>query len=340
MIPNRLYGVAGTSASDVWAAGIGQGTSLIMHWDGSSWTSSFTEPVGYFHGVSALTPRDAWAVGGTAWFDESHTLAEHWDGTSWTRVATPTPGSGVLDGVTATSASNAWAVGVIGPGDGTPAKAIEPLIERWNGSTWTEQTFADPLDGGRFAAVAATSAADAWAVGNTGGTSNVTGQITLIDHWDGSSWTRVPSPNAAGSGNYLEGVTAISANDAWAVGFTQTGSDWVSLIMHWDGHTWTIVPSPSGDASLSAVSAASANDIWAVGTINASPTGCGPQHCTTVAMHWNGSTWTVIPTPNPSSTYLNALLGVAVIGGDDVWAVGSNDFQDTLITHWNGSYWR
>jgi hypothetical protein len=343
MIPNRLYGVAGTSASDVWAAGIGQDTSLIMHWDGSSCTTSFTEPVGYFHAVAAVTASDAWAVGGTQWFGESHTLAEHWDGTSWTRVATPTPGSGVFKGVAATSASNAWAVGVIGPGDGTRAQSTEPLIERWNGSTWTEQTFADPLDGGQFAAVAATSADDAWAVGWTGGTTSVSGQ-TLINHWDGSSWTRVPSPNPAGSGNLLDGVTAISAHDAWAVGLTQTGGggDWVSLIMHWDGSTWKVVPSPSptGTAPLVAVSAASANDVWAVGYTN----GCGngSQNCTTVAMHWDGSTWTVVPTPNPASYYLNALLGVAVIAGDghDVWAVGTNDYQKTLFTHWDGSNWR
>lgn len=342
MISNRLYGVSGTSASDVWAAGLETGQSLIMHWNGSSWAKSLTRPFEYFHGMSARTASDAWAVGGTNWFGESHTVAEHWNGSSWTRIATPTPGSGVFKGVTATSASNAWAVGVIGPGDGTTATATEPLIERWDGSSWTEQTFADPADGGQFLAVAATSADDAWAVGYTGGTTEVPGQTTLIDHWDGSSWTRVPSPDPGGSGSQLEGVTALTANDAWAVGLTQTsGGRWISLIMHWDGSHWNVVPSPSpdGDAGLSAVAAASANDIWAVGTINPSPTGCGP-HCATLAMHWDGSAWTVVPTPNPPSSYLNALLGVAVIADDDVWAVGTNDYQTTLFTHWDGSDWR
>ena len=117
----------------------------------------------------------------------------------------------------------------------------------------------------------------------------------------------------------LKGVFAISASDAWAVGLTQTSDNrWVSLTMHWDGSHWNIVssPSPDGDAPLSGVSAASASDVWAVGTVNASPTGCGP-HCLTLAMHWDGSSWTVVPTPNPSSGYLNALLGVAVIAGDE-----------------------
>ena len=92
-IPNRLYGVAGTSASDVWAAGIGSpGQSLIMHWSGSSWTTSFTDPVGYFQGVAAVTASNAWAVGATAWFGETHTLAEHWNGTSWTQDRHANPG--------------------------------------------------------------------------------------------------------------------------------------------------------------------------------------------------------------------------------------------------------
>jgi hypothetical protein len=333
--------VSGSSSSDVWAVGLEPG-ALIMHWDGSSWTRSLHGGSTYFRGVYARTASDAWAVGGSGWFDQSDTVAEHWDGSSWTQVTTPTPGSGVLNGVVATSASNAWTVGYIGPGNGTRAQAIEPLIERWNGSTWTEQTFADPVEGGNFGAVAATSADNAWAVGFTGENSEGTGQATLIEHWDGSSWTRVSSPNAAGSMNMLTGVTAISATNAWAVGLTDNSSgQWAPLVMHWNGSTWTIVssPNPDGDAVLQAVSSASANDIWAVGVTSSSPTGC-VSHCETFAMHWDGSTWTVVSTPNPSSSYLNALLGVAVIGGDDVWAVGSTDFETTLFTHWDGSSWR
>jgi len=340
-VPDRLYGVAGTSADDVWAVGLEPSSSLIMHWDGSSWATSFTEPVGFFRAVSAVTASDAWAVGGTGWFDESHTLAEHWDGSSWTQASTPTPGSGVFNGVAATSAEDVWAVGLIGPGPGNSAHSTEPLIEHWNGSAWSEQTFADPSDGGQFWAAAATSADDAWAVGWTGDSAEGGGQTTMIYHWNGSSWTRVSSPDAAGSVNVLYGVTAISADDAWAVGFTKTADgDEKTLTMHWDGSTWTIVPSPSpgGDAGLQGVSAASASDIWAVGVAN--PTSC--SHCETLAMHWDGSTWTVVPTPNPSSTYLNILLGVAVINGDgsDVWAVGTTDYASTLITHWDGSSWR
>ncbi len=341
-VADRLYGAAGTSSSDVWAVGLEPGASLIMHWDGSCWTVSYDQPVGYFSSVSAASASDAWAVGGTSWWNPSHTLAEHWDGTSWTQVSTPDEGgSAIFNGVAATSASNAWAVGSIGPGPGDPA-IDSPLIEHWDGTAWSAQSFAVPTDGGQFVTVAATSADDAWAVGNTGGTSEGTGQTTMIEHWDGSSWTRVSSPNPAGQGNWLQGVTAISADDAWAVGRTTTDSGlWKPLIMHWDGSTWSMVtsPDPAGDSGLRSVAAAgSADDVWAVGQTETCAFGGG--NCTTVAMHWDGSTWTTASTVNPSSSYLNALLGVTVIGGDDVWAVGSTDYGSTLIEHWDGSTWR
>ena len=193
----RLYDVAGSSASDVWAVGLAPSSSLIMHWDGSCWTVSSTAPTGYLQSVSSVSATDAWAVGGTSWWNPSHTLAEHWDGTSWTTVTTPVEGgSAIFAGVTATSSTNAWAVGSIGPGPGDPADT-SPLIEHWDGSTWAAQPFAVPTTGGQLAATAATSSDDAWAVGHTGAASEGTGQETLIEHWDGSSWTRVSTPSRA-----------------------------------------------------------------------------------------------------------------------------------------------
>jgi len=342
-VADRLYGVAGTSARDVWAVGLTPTSSLIMHWNGSSWAVSYDQPVGYFLGVSAVSASDAWAVGGTSWWNPSQTLAEHWDGTSWTQVATPIQGgSAVFNAVAATSATNAWAVGGIGPGPGVPASA-SPLIEHWDGTAWSAQPFAVPTDGGQFTAVAAISADDAWAVGSTGGVSEGTGQATMIEHWDGSAWTRVPSPDPPGSANRLSGVTILPNEDAWAVGFTTAyDGTWQALTEYWDGSTWTVVPNPdpTGDTNLRGVAAASADDVWAVGYSNATRCSNGGPQCQTVAMHWDGSAWTVVPTPDPPSAYLNAFHGVAAISGDDVWAVGTTDYAATMIANWNGSTWR
>ncbi len=90
---------------------------------------------------------------------------------------------------------------------------------------------------GGLAGVAATSATSAWAVGGSGGK-------TLIVHWNGRTWTRVPSP--APAGGVLYGIAATSASNAWAVGCTRcfTSSSEI-LIVRWNGKTWTRVPSPA-----------------------------------------------------------------------------------------------
>ena len=119
-------------------------------------------------------------------------------------------------------------------------------------------------------------------VGSVGGTK------TLIEHWDGTSWTRVPSPSP-GPDASLWGVSATSADDAWAVGSVAYGSDGYTktLIAHWDGTSWTRVfsPSPGGNDRLFAVSAVSATNAWVVGdTYDLSVR-------RTVAQSWNGTSW-------------------------------------------------
>lgn len=138
-------------------------------------------------------------------------------------------------------------------------------------------------------------------------------------------------------------MTAIAAGDAWAVGYTvSSGGTDVPLILYWDGSTWTQVwsPNPNGDTELEAVAASAADDAWAVGYTNVTRCSNGGPECQGVIMHWNGTGWTVVSSPNPPSTYLNAYLGVAALSREDAWAVGSTDFQWTLIAHWNGTAWR
>ena len=90
-----------------------------------------------FRWTGPLCAAAAWAVGGTNWFSPSQTLADHWNGRSWTRFSTP--GSGYFNAVATTSATNAWAVGLVGPGPGIVAPTTA-LIEHWNGKHWTEQS--------------------------------------------------------------------------------------------------------------------------------------------------------------------------------------------------------
>jgi hypothetical protein len=344
----RFYGVAATSSGNAWAVGLQGSESLIMRWSASPsgvyrWRVSFTKPVGYFIGVAATSASNAWAVGGTNWFSPSQTLAEQWNGKTWTRMPTPTPGgTGYFEGVAATSPSNAWAVGLIGPGPGIPS-ATTPLIEHWNGKVWTQARIAEPADGGQFGAVTAISASNVWAVGQTGESSEGSGQTTLIEHWNGRAWTRVPSPNRPGNFSELTGVAATGPDDAWAVGTSGSGpgGSYQSLMLHWNGHKWALVasPNPTGQTDLIRVAAASPDDAWAVGYTNPNVCGNGGPQCGTAAFHWNGSRWAAVPSANPPAGYLNAFEGVVIVSADNAWAVGTTDWASTLIEHWNGRAW-
>jgi hypothetical protein len=338
----RLYGVAATSPRNAWAVGLTGARSLIAHWNGTNWTRKVSSP-GFLRGAVATSRRSAWAVGGTDWFSPQ-TLIEHWDGHAWTRVPSPSPApGGYLNGVTATSPGHAWAVGLIGDGPGAGTGPTDKtLIEHWDGQAWTQVPSPTPQTAGGLNGVAATSPANAWAVGwtgtgpDSGGTSRA-----LIEHWDGQTWTRVPSPgNAPGARTILNAVAATSPRNAWAVGSTHAGDTNRAFIVHWDGTAWQRVhaPTPIPGVSLLGVAATSPPNAWAVGQ-TAFRGACGPT-CATVIEHWDGSAWTLVPSPNPPSVLVNVLLGVAATSPRNAWAVGTNDYESTLIARWNGQAWK
>jgi photosystem II stability/assembly factor-like uncharacterized protein len=97
------------------------------------------------------------------------------------------------------------------------------------------------------------------------------------------------------------------------------------------------VPTPTTGAAsspLNAVTALSAKDTWAVGDSN-------------VIQHWDGTKWSVSPTPKLTGdlAYGGQLQGVSARAANDVWAVGGNPPHScggqspVLIEHWNGSKW-
>jgi hypothetical protein len=241
-----LSGVAAVSASSAWAVGdtgaSGSVKSLILRWNGTAWKQvPSPTPAGgaVLSGVAADSASSAWAVGATGPGATSKTLILRWNGTAWAQVPSPSPGApnpDLLRGVAAVSASSAWAVGCTSCA--TPSGFNGPLIARWNGTAW--QHVPSPglgAPGGILEGVAATSASNAWAVGGTESGSGPSEVITtLIARWNGTGWTRVPSPSPAG-GAVLSGVAAVSASSAFAVGNIGAA---MTLIERWNGTAWKV----------------------------------------------------------------------------------------------------
>jgi hypothetical protein len=196
-----LFGIDALSASNVWAVGNFQpGSSqltLTEHWNGHSWqrTASPTPPVAKtssLEGAGAASAGDVWAVGYAQRATAGSTLTERWNGHTWQRVASPSPGGGragyaQLDGVAATSARNAWAVGY-----SSSASSVNTLAERWNGRAWRRTRSPDGGAGGALDAVTAVSADDVWAVGQSLTRTLVPSPLAL--RWNGRTWQRIPVP--------------------------------------------------------------------------------------------------------------------------------------------------
>ena len=305
---NAFRGVTCLSASECWAVGYylaeNAAQTLIERWDGTSWSivsspnTSATQS-NFLLGVTCASASECWAVG--YYYNDnviSQTLIERWDGTSWTIASSPntsTTDYNSLSGVTCVSASECWAVGYYFTSDNF---VDQTLIERWDGTSWsivsspnTSTTEANVVLG-----VTCVSASECWAVGYYYGLDDLISQ-TLIERWDGTSWSIVSSPNTNTQSNVLLGVTCASASDCWAVGdYAFTGNVLQTLIERWDGTSWAIVNSPNTSTSQSnllySVTCGSTPDCWAVGYYyNTS------SIAQTLALRYTAS-----PTPTPTPT--------------------------------------
>jgi len=139
----------------------------------------------------------------------------------------------------------------------------------------------------------------------------------------------------------LQGVTAVSDSDVWAVGSFNPYSETFTLTEHWNGSQWSIVPSPSPNTFISelrSVSAVASNDVWAVGDILNYQTNFEDM----LIEHWNGSTWQTVSHTSPCAPNLcGRLYNVFALSGSDIWAVGVNitSYDIAVIMHWNGANW-
>jgi hypothetical protein len=266
---NSLTAVSASSTSDAWAVGRSEPQRytfypLAMHWNGTAWSvsTSFVSALSgqLAVGVADISPTDAYAVGGG--LGSAHTgLVAQWNGSTWTRLTVPLPKnnnmSSNLDAISADSSSDVWIVGTYLYEVNSSDYSEETYSLHWNGSAWSIVPMplnpgTNPNVGYALDAIKANSPTDVWAVGEqynlTTNSSN-----TLIEHYNGTQWSIVPSPSP-GTGGVLNGVTTSNAtNNVWAVGdYTPTGSSVAqTLTLNWNGNTWSTVASPNGSTGSS-----------------------------------------------------------------------------------------
>ena len=164
---------------------------------------------------------------------------------------------------------------------------------------------------------------------------------TLVEHWNGSKWSVVTSPNLAGASSYLQAVSCASATRCFAVGHSSPGTSLTSLVEVWNGSSWSVMPSPSpagwDDPALESVSCSSTTSCFAVGSGRAT-TG------ESLVEHWDGNAWSVVTIEKLTGSTETSLSGVSCPSTTGCFAVGF--YQPaleaplrTLVEQWDGTSW-
>lgn len=288
---------------------------------------------------------------------------------SWQLATLPEPPGST---VTALSDAEMFSANVLSPRDGLftgdvlyPPEAVRPWVLRWDGHalsqaaqftrfpvTASAQAYASSFDSGTdgwaltlpfFSIINVAEISGFWQTGYSVGT---------VEHWHGGRWILTPTaipPDPRTTGTELDSVAALSANNAWAVGyFYQAEQGRVAgvpsagvAVEHWDGTQWSLVANPAealDGAFLNAVKALSPTDVWAVGAQFLDSGRLVP-----FTEHYNGTAWSVVPIPPGNQD--SQLLAVSAASASDIWAVGDQTLPGSaklaapLAEHWDGTAW-
>ena len=351
---DSFQAAAGAGGRSMWAVGYyfdaGAGMwPLALKWNGSSWkrvgVAAKTSLQGMLLATSADSPTDVWAVGTYSTTLGSRPMVEHWNGVTWNARALPVPKrltanappDGIfprqsisITGVEALASNNVWVAGTWSDPLGF---AEAPLVEHWNGTSWSIATTPRGFDlVGRVDAysagllsIAAVNARDIWAVGvlQSGAYDG-----TYALHWNGAKWyTSIQPRLKVNETGWLDTVAASPAGDLWTGGASLDSM--TDALFHWTGYSWdrATVPAHSKIAgmSINAILPLTRNDVWAAGSAMA---------------HFDGHAWSAVADPVTSK---GEIYSLAALGAKDIWAVGSSSRDpyatSPAIEQWDGTRW-
>jgi hypothetical protein len=338
----EIRGVSCASTTMCMAVGKSGKYSVIEVWDGTAW-SLLQSREADIRKISCASTAACIAVGAS-----SAGTAQSWlafeQGGSWAVLEMAPPvllgiAESALNSIDCT-ATTCTAVGYYKSG-----AFYYPLVERWNGSSWSQQFPITPLEGGTNLMLDISCPSDNFcmAVGEFGGK-------PFAESWNGLAWqTSAVLGPAGASGAKLAAVSCLSASSCVAVGdyFESAGNE-KTLAESWNGNSWSILPSPNPSDAKGYVNFTDVSCVpfacFAVGYYASSVTSGVPLETKTLAASWNGTTWATQPSPNVAGKPYNALLGVSCASTSACTAVGG--YSEALLgggfalaERWNGSAW-
>ncbi|HVB50453.1 MAG TPA: hypothetical protein VND89_01735 [Acidimicrobiales bacterium] len=296
----NLTAVSCPTTSRCWATGSvavseTKAVAVIVQLNNRVWTASSTPvPEGTnenLNGIDCLSTTSCWAVGARETPSGEYPTALHYNGRKWTSVSVPTPSTiaaNYLSAVTCPSAKSCWAVG----GKEGATSLGRALVEHYNGRSWSVVASPGPGDDTLLSAVSCPSARSCWAVG-TSNDAAVSSKIgSLIEHYNGHSWSQAKAPHVR------YGLFSVSCQ--WSASCFTNGLRYI-------GGAWQRV---SGFSGTSAISCSTSSSCWAV-------------DYSTGAQFWDGTTWSSVTGPSVPSGHAGALEAIACSPGGPCAAVGS-----------------
>jgi hypothetical protein len=355
--PGEMAGISCSESTSCVAVGEDTFVSnvevpMAESWNGESWSVNATPTVLInnensaanfaFTSVSCTSATACEAVGWSGYgFGDSqpaYSLAASWNGTSWAlqqvpNAGDPADGENELTSVSCVTSALCSAVGWdVNPEGGSPDPAT--VAELWNGTTWTIEPTPTFTGTSQLNGVSCITATDCVAVGSQNG-------LALAEIWNGAAWAVQTTPDPSGaSSSSLSNVSCSGAGSCDTVGSYSTATTTSSFAENWNGTSWTLesTPEPAGtsSSSFSSVSCAGTGTCTAVGEY-ASGTGD-----LTLAETWDGTTWSLDPTPDPSVSQSSSLDGVACMSGGGCQAVGTatdDGVNDPIAESSTGTNW-
>lgn len=156
--------------------------------------------------------------------------------------------------------------------------------------------------------------------------------------------TATPAPWCVASANmtppgYLSSISGLAENDVWAIESRGVEYGKGIAILHWDGVRWNVALQSGESRGFNRIVEIAPDNVWVVGwRYSGKSTSTSNPASITLTMHWDGTQWQTIASPN-GPTANNTLVAISAASANDIWAVGNFSTSNMLVIHWDGQHW-